>query len=230
MAWSLDKDRGVWICTNYTDLNGDTINKLAEFGEPFSPYEHPGFDPDFEPDFAKVVVEMPQIQVMTHGYGKNITAPDFPIVQRFLAGPFPLPNGNYSFDDLLRRGYAKSKSERWINTNLYGWGLWSVNAGDLDFADGAYVHGSVTIGLMSDTKFISQPTFRKVEAVIGAGNDNWDFESATIPAGVEATVATVFGPDHYNLEGPIQINFIGAGKRSVTQVLLQIPARVIPHP
>jgi hypothetical protein len=229
MAWSLDKNRGVWVCTNYTDLDGDAINKLAEFGEPFTPYEHPGFDPDFEPDFANVVVEMPQIQVMTHGYGRNVKPEDFPIVKRFLGGPFPLPNGTYTFDDLLKRGYAKNASERWINTNLYGWGLWAIGAGDLDYADGAYVHGSVSLALMSDTKFTSQPTYRRVEAVIGAGDDNWDFESATIPAGVETTVATVLGPDHYNLEKPIKIHFTGAGKRSVVNAL-QVPPKVIPHP
>jgi len=229
MAWVLDKERKVWKCSSYSDLDGDTINNFAQWGEPFTPYEHPGFDGDFEPDFANVVIEMPQLQVMTHGYGRNITAENFPIVKRFLGTPFPLPMGTYSFNDLVRLKYAKKQSERWINTNLYGWGLWAVTAGDLDYTDGAYVHGSVSLALMSGTTFTSQPTYHRVDAEIGAGDDNWDFESDTIPAGVETAVASILGPDRYNLEGPIKIQFTGPGKRSVA-TSVQTPPKVIPHP
>jgi hypothetical protein len=229
MSWRLDKARKVWICSSYSDLNGITIDNFAEWGEPFTPYEHPGFDGDFEPDFANVVIEMPQMQVMTHGYGRNITADQFSIVQRFLGDSSNLPAGTYSFDDLLARKFAQKKGERWINTNVYGWGLWSIDAGDVGYLDGAYVHGSVSLGLMSDTKFIVARTFRKVEAVIGAGNDNWDFESDTIPHGVEVAVAAILGPDQNNLEAPIRIQFTGPGKRSVA-TSLRTPAGVIAHP
>ena len=48
----------------------------------------------------------------------------------------------------------------------------------------------------------------------GAGDDNWDFESANVPRILNSTVAAIFGPDHYNLTAPIQILFRGMGKRS----------------
>jgi len=217
MSWTLDRARKVWGCSKFFDLDGTTINNFAEYGQPYTPYEHPGFDADFEPDFSNVIIEMPQQQVMTHGYGKNITATDFSIVERFLDSASPLPLGTYSFDDLLSLKYAKNKSERWISTNLYGWGRWGITSGDLDFADAAYVHGTVSLALMSSTRFINQPAFRQVDAEIGAGDDNWDFDSSTIPLAVEAGVATIFGPDHYNLDGPIQIRFIGPGKRSTAK-------------
>jgi hypothetical protein len=67
---------------------------------------------------------------------------------------------------------------------------------------------------MKPTAFLYKPRRREVKAEIGAGDDNWDFESSTIPKVVEAAVATVLGPDHYNLEGPITINFRGPGKKS----------------
>lgn len=230
MTWTLDKARKVWKCSSYTDLDGETMNNFAEYGQPCSPYEHPGFDQDFVPDFANVVIEMPQQQVMTHGYGKQITAKDFAIVKRFLDSTPPIPFGTYSFQDLLKLGFAKNAHERWINTNLYGWGLWSITSGDLPAPDAAYVHGSISIGLMSGTKFVNRPDYRMVEAEIGAGNDNWDYTSDIIPGWVEAGVATILGPDHYNLDAPVKILFTGPGKRDVAKKLLTVPAGVGAHP
>lgn len=215
MSWSLDRSAGIWKCTSYSDLNYAEINNLAEYGQPMSPYES-GFDQDFDPDFKKVIVEMPQIEVMTNGYGRNITAESFPIVQRFLSEGLTFPVGHYRFDDLVRLGFAK-KSDKRIQSNLYGWGSYGITAGKINAGDAAYIHGTVSFALMSGTKFIYETNIRRVEAEIGAGDDNWDFNSATIPTIVNATVGVIFGPDHYNLEAPIQIHFRGDGKRSIAQ-------------
>jgi len=99
------------------------------------------------------------------------------------------------------------KSDRWIRTNLYGWGKYGISAGDISAGDAAYIHGTVSMALMSSTQ--------EVNAEIGAGDDNWNFNSATIPTIVKATVGTLFGPDHYNLTAPLQIRFKGPGKRSI---------------
>jgi hypothetical protein len=224
MSWTLDSVRKVWICSCYSDLDGTAINNLAEYGEPFTPYEHPGWVEDFVPDFANVVVEMSQVEVMSHGYGRNITADQFPIVKRFLAEKPSIPTGTFSFERLIRLGYA-SGSDRWIHSNLYGWGPYSITSGDLDSADAAYVHGSVALALMAQTRFYNGNVLRRVDAEIGAGDDNWDFESDTIPPVVEVGVAVLLGPDHYNLDKPIKIRFVGPGKRSIVETPVQIPAR-----
>src|ERR1044072_6661291 len=118
MSWSLDKATGVWKCTKYSDLNYAEITNLAEYGQPMSPYEA-GFDQDFDPDFSNVVVEMPQSQVMLHGYGKNIRATSFPIVNRFLKENLKFSPGRYSFDDLVTQKFAQKKDKR-IKSSLYG--------------------------------------------------------------------------------------------------------------
>jgi hypothetical protein len=215
MSWTLDKTTGVWKCTRYSDLNYAEINNLAEYGEPMSPYE-PGFDQNFEPDFDNVIVEMPQLEVMTHGYGHNIKAESFPVVERFLKGKITIPPGTYRFADLVRRKVVVEK-DRWIRSNLYGWGGYGITAGDIDPLDAAYIHGTVSFALMRGTRFTVAKSLRRVDAEIGAGDDNWDFDSNTIPRFVNAAVAAIFGPDHYNLTKPIQIRFRGPGKRSIAE-------------
>ena len=219
MSWTLDKAKGIWKCTKYSDLNYAEINNLAEYGQPMSPYE-PGFIQDFDPDFSKVIVEMPQMEVMTHGYGQNITADKFPLVRRFFEEKLTFPVGTYTFDDLVGFGFASNDPpERFMQTNLYGsgWGKYGVTAGDISALDAAYIHGTVSLVLMKTTKFIYSELIRRVEAEIGAGDDNWDFESSTIPRQVNAVVAAIFGPDHYNLEAPIQLLYRGPGKRSTAE-------------
>lgn len=223
MSWTLDKARNIWKCSIFSELNAGAINNLAEYGEPYSPYDS-RFDHDFydKVDFAKVVVEMPQSEVMYNGYGQAITANSFPLVNRFLTDPLSFPTGTYNFSDLVRFKFANGgedglRGERWINTNFYGWGSHNPQPGDLHWSDAAYVHGSVSLALKLNTKFIYSQTLRRVEAEIVAGKDNWDFESANLPKWLNAAVATVLGPTHNNLKKPIEIIFSGSGKRSVVE-------------
>lgn len=243
MSWKLDKTnpkypQGVWKCTSYSDLQYVEINNLAEYGQPRSPYE-PGFDHDFEPDFGNVAVEMPQQAVMCEGYGRNITADCFPIVHRFLYGPpFTLNPRTYSFADLVRDGHA-TNGDRVIKTNLYGGGLevpvvfalgswprwpvvwlggYGITPGNISSGDAAYIHGTVAFALMASTRFTYSRGKRSVVAEIGARDDNWDFNSKTIPPIIEGTVAVLLGPGHYNLTAEIKIIFYGAGKLSVVMV------------
>lgn len=216
MGWTLDRARKIWKCDKYSDLNYAEIINLAEYGQPKSPYEA-GFDHDFEPDFGKVIVEMTQVEVMTNGYGRNIKAESFPIVDRFLNGNLArLPCGIFDFDGLVRTGFA-ARGDRWIRSNLYGWGGYGIDSGSIDSGDAAFIHGTVSFALMRGTRFTYGGGLRRVEAEIGAGDDNWDFNSSSIPDVVNATVAALFGPDHDNLEAPIQIRFSGPGKRSVVE-------------
>ena len=214
MSWILDEGRKVWKCSKYSDLNYAEINNLAEYGQPFSPYGNENFLHDYVPDFAKVIVEMPHQAVMNSGYGANIKATHFDVVNRFLNFYEKLPVGLYDFPQLIALGFAVD-GDRWINTNLYGWGRYGVAAGSIVAGDAAYVHGSVSLALMPRTLFMVATGFRRVDAELGAGNDNWDFESSTIYGGLNATVAALLGPDHYNLTAPIQINFTGPGRTEI---------------
>jgi hypothetical protein len=113
---------------------------------------------------------------------------------------------------LIARGAAKNK-DRFISTSLYGWGSYGIDAGDISAGDAAYIHGTVSFALTRNSVFVVTAIERRVEAEIGAGDDNWDFDSSTISSGLNAAVATLVGPDHYNLTSPIKILFRGPGKR-----------------
>lgn len=240
MSWSYDTVTKVWRCTLYSDLQYAEINNFAEYGQPFSPYQR-GYDHNHVPDFGNIVIEMSQSEVMTKGYGANITALDFPLVNHFLdngvmmgdspympqfiergadallsaVGAIPqLPIGAYSLGNLIDARAARNQ-DRFISTNLYGWGSYGIAAGSISAADAAYIHGTVSFALRRNSTFIVSSTERRVEAEIGAGDDNWDFNSSTINPVVNAAVATLAGPDHYNLTAPIRIQFRGRGKLMV---------------
>lgn len=238
MSWSFDSTRKIWKCSSYSDLQYAEINNFAEYGQPYSPYVQ-GYDHDHDPDFDNIVIEMPQSEVMFNGYGKNITTLDFPIVNHFLDNGLitgdsryiphevervtdavltavglldKLPRGEHRLGDLISKGVARNR-DRFIRTNLYGWGSYGISAGDIDSADAAFIHGTVSFALKRDTLFCVEPKARRVKAEIGAGDDNWDFNSSTIHPVVNATVATLAGPDHYNLTSAIKILFRGEGKK-----------------
>ncbi len=240
MSWTFDTTAKVWRCTNYSDLQYVEINYFAEYGQPVSPYQ-PGYDHNHVPDFGNIVIEMSQTEVMNNGYGRNITALDFPLVNHFLdngvmmgdsaympqfvergadailsaVGAIPqLPTGRHRLGDLINAKAAR-KQDRFINTNLYGLGSYGITAGDISSADAAYIHGSVNFGLRVDTVFVVTSTERRVEAEIGAGDDNWDFNSRNVPRIVNAAVAALAGPAHYNLTGPIKLIFRGPGKQMI---------------
>jgi hypothetical protein len=240
MSWTYDAVAKVWRCTNYSDLQYLEINNFAEYGQPVSPYQ-PGYNHNHVPDFGNIVIEMSQATVMNNGYGRNITALDFPLVNHFLdngvmmgdtrfmpqivergadavlsaVGRLPrLPIGRHQLGSLISSGAARNR-DRFINTNLYGWGSYGIQAGDISAADAAYIHGTVSFALKTTTVFEVTSTHRRVEAEIGVGDDNWDFSSSTINPVINATVAVLAGPTHYNLTQPIRLIFRGTGKQMV---------------
>ncbi|MCC6509522.1 MAG: hypothetical protein IT423_10465 [Pirellulaceae bacterium] len=237
MSWTYDTTSKVWRCTRYSDLQYAEINNFAEYGQPVSPYQ-PGYNHSHVPDFGNIVIEMSQSEVMNSGYGRNITALDFPLVNHFLdngvmigdsaympqivergadavlsaVGAIPrLPTGRHKLGDLIARNAVRNR-DRFIDSNLYGWGSYGITAGAITAGDAAYIHGTVSFALTRNTFFVVTSSERLVEAEIGAGDDNWDFTSSSIPRVVNATVATLLGPTHYNLTKPIRMQFRGPGK------------------
>lgn len=240
MSWTYDTRSKVWRCTNYADLQYIEINNFAEYGQPVSPYQS-GYDHNHVPDFSNIVIEMSQTEVMNNGYGRNITALDFPLVNHFLdngvmmgdtaympqfiergadavlsaVGAISrLPIGRHRLGNLINANATRNR-DRFINTQLYGFGSYGITAGSITRADAAYIHGTVGFALMLDTVFEVTSSSRRVEAEIGAGDDNWDFNSSNIPPLLNSTVAVLAGPAHYNLTKPIKITFRGSGKRMI---------------
>jgi hypothetical protein len=154
------------------------------------------------------VIEMPQQQVMSHGFGLAAQARAFPVIDRFLTQTLSIPFGSYHFSDLVRLGFA-SRQDRTCATNLYT----SHVQGEIYAGDAAYIYGTVAIAVMSSSVFNYTAREREVVAELGALDDNWDFESNTLLASVlNPVVAVLLGPDHYNLEAPIRIRFFGSGR------------------
>jgi hypothetical protein len=220
MSWSLDRTRNVWVASEYDDLQYAEINNLAEFGQPFE-LDKDGWIADYEPDFSNIVVEMPQIKVMTVGYGATVQPTDFPIVRRFLSPSesAKLPDGTYRFDDFVRTGFANDHA-RWYDASMYRrfatsllpYGL-KRHTGDIDPADAAYIHGSVSFALkIATSTFVKTAASRKVTVEMCVGNDNFDCESDNLLQVFDATVCAVAGPAHFNMDKPILIHFTGPGK------------------
>jgi hypothetical protein len=211
MSWSLIRQGSnyVWRCTFYTDLRSLEINNLAEWGQPFNPYQQK-FNHDFDSkhvNFSRVIVEMPQTEVMIKGYGRSVQPTDFAVVKNFLSGQMKIGDGTYRFQSLVNAGLASAK-DRYMKANLYGRG----DSGEIDSAEAAYIHGSVGFALMSGTSFVVLGKQRTVNAEIGALDDNWDFESGNlIASALNPLVDALIGPSNYNLQKPIKIVFFGAG-------------------
>lgn len=217
VIWGKEQEVDIWTCSEYSDLRAVPINNLAQYGQPFRP-DQAGYLPGLHVNFSALVVEMSQQEVMTNGYGRDITIRHFPLAVRFLAGELPVPAGRHTLASLIRHGYLIDKARRIRSAGLYGLGLGpnALTSGGIPRADAAYIHGTVGFALMKDeTTFLTVPGVgRVVDAEIGAGDDNWDFESSTVPDWLNTLTAKLVGPKVYNLKKPITIRFTGPGKRS----------------
>ncbi len=218
MAWKRKtitigkKTQTVWVCDKYSDLNYSVINNFAEYGQPASPYSD-DFDHNHTPDFNNIIIQMPQSEVMLSGYGKFVRLEDFPIVNDFFDGKLNLGVGTYKIDTLIKSGNI-TKSDRRIVSNLYGPGI--TISGSITPADAAYIHGTVGFSLMQSTEFIVTKTQRRVDAWVGALDDNWDFQSGTTAAQLlNPAVRVLAGPGNYNLQNHIIIEYTGLGRRIV---------------
>ena len=200
-----------WLLPNKASTS--RINRL-QYGQPFSPYEQ-GFDQDLDPDFSNIIVEMPQSEVMTNGYGQKITAKSFPVVNQFLRGRLKIDYGTYNFEELVLSSISVNEKDKRIKSNLYGFE--GITDGNINPVDAAFIHGTVGFALMNGTRFVNSKLVRLVRAEIGALDDNWDFKSSTIPKRLNLLIQTLLGPDHDNLTAPIQIHFRGVGKYSTVE-------------
>lgn len=53
---------------------------------------------------------------------------------------------------------------------------YGITAGGISAGDAAYIHGTVCFALTRNTMFVVTSSERRVEAEIGAGDDNWDLQ------------------------------------------------------
>lgn len=234
MGWKLklkENNAYVWACDFYTDLHIHIIQNFAQYAQPFDPYE-PGFDKDFSDkftDFSKIIIEMPQSQVMYNGYGRKVDLDDFPVTSDFLSGKIKVPDGEYTFQKLLDMKLTYPYAAR-FSTNLYNKNLiFGIDSGELSRADAAYVHGSVGLHLVeSSIRLSAKGSARIAEAEIKADDDNWDHTSDNkfVDKKVNPFLERYFGPIYNNLradpevwgastgvENSIKIKFIGPGRK-----------------
>ncbi len=228
MGWKLKSKSGgryVWACDFYTDLQLYNINNLAEYGQPFDPYE-PGFDHDFHDQktkFDEIEIELPQSQVMFNGYGRNLALDVFPVIKGFLSGRVELPSGTYSFDQMIEidKKFDYKYSTIYL-TNLYWKNLiGGIDSGEVSRPDAAYVHGSVWFYLPRETiTFQVSRGNLSASAEIRAIDDKWNFISdSSIINKINPLVAALFGPAHNNMAGKngepgkITLTYTGQGRK-----------------
>ena len=212
MAFVLIQENGayVWVSDHVADLDMNAVNNFAEYGQPYSPY----FDKDSFmglPWDGTVTVRFPNIDVMTNGYGRSITASQFPAVQRWMNGEIGPSNGDglYSINEL--DGSLISPSERVIRFDWLSY-LGLLDRGDIGWMEQKYVHGTVAFRLMDGTIFGVEGSRRWVVAEMGARHDNFDFTSDFVPPEVEVLVFLALGPSNNNLAEPMDIEFVGSGR------------------
>ncbi|WP_153039771.1 Hint domain-containing protein [Pseudovibrio sp. Ad37] len=190
-----------------------TVNNLLSYGQPWQPndvkYDH--VTQSLYANTGNVTVEMPQNQVMTYGYGSGVTLDDFG-VSKILGKGVNLANGYYTKQDLIDEGLA-TNSDFSVSSQLYTPGL--------NIADGsifeAYVHGTVRFGIGSESKFIVvDGKFVEIEADLRAYDDNFDFESSTIPDWLNGVVLSSVGPNGALPPGAkVLISYRGDGRSVV---------------
>ncbi len=214
MAWSFDENSLKWYASEYSDLNMTTANNLLAYGQPWQPNDAGKFNNVIYSSYkntGNVTVEMPQNQVMTYGYGSGVTLNDFGI-SNYLGKDVNLANGYYTKQDLIDEGIATS-SDFAVGSQLY--------IPVFDIADGnifeAYVHGTVRFGIGNDSRFVVvDGKLVEIEADLRAYDDNFDFESSTIPDWLNGAVLSAVGPDGELPQGAkVFISYRGEGRSVV---------------
>ncbi|MFD9897363.1 hypothetical protein [Mesorhizobium sp. NPDC059025] len=204
MSFTYNSQTGKWEGTDVKDLTHTTANNFLEYGQPYSPYDK-GFLPDLETVGNPTVVFSQNSAMAT--FGKSIGINNFSFARSFIAGKINVPDGTYSFKDLVDLGIAKGPNRTYA-TDLYV--SMSPPAG-MTRAQAAYVFGSIGFALQETTTFSANNGIYSIDAKIGMLNEDFDFESKNIPPEIEAIVSTLVGPENQNFDRLV-IEYTGVGK------------------
>ena len=118
---------------------------------------------------------MTHTEVMFNGYGRDIQPEHFPIVSRFLKGEMNVIDGEYSLNNFIAKGLAEKRRDQFIKSNFYMPSLTiPITSGMISSGDAAYIHGSIGFALMDSTTFTKNGNIYKVNAEVGALDDNWN--------------------------------------------------------
>src|SRR5262249_50086703 len=143
-----------------------------------------------------------------------------PLVSAFLDNKMtdvnkaPLNAGSYSFKDLLARKVLVDNknitaNDRVIAASFYGG---TITLRTNNWFEDAYVHGTVGFALMDSTKFIVTANGKRVDAEVGALDDNWDLSSNSPTARLVNNLLYAAGFGVYN-NMTIALEYYGPGKR-----------------
>lgn len=194
---------------------------MLEWGQPYSPYE-----PDFNHDVYNNGSGIPPTlgfsnQNAMMSFGQNVDLSMFDVVQNFTSGTHNLPDGTYSFDDLVNMGIATGGNfgDHRISTNLYGTGNFDINDGLQSLPNLMYIFGSVRFEIQPGAQFIVENGEFTVNATIGVIQDDFDFDSTSFPANVlNPFLEFLANIQHHSYEKVILI-YEGQGPNQTVRVI-----------
>ncbi|MGH0004871.1 Hint domain-containing protein, partial [Pseudovibrio ascidiaceicola] len=229
--WSYDTSKDAWVADDINFVKGDDFNNLLRFGQPFDPSNH--FTGRFyrhdlvenTPELGPTVI-FSQENVITHGYGSNISFDDFKLVKDFNSGKYSkkLQEGTtYTLSDLQSIGISppdiKSNGQDYgdhaLSTDLYGTG--DPYPGSDRPLEMAYIFGSVRYEISPDTTFKIVDGKLVIDGHIRLTEDNFN-HTGGVPDLLSAVVQVGAG-DHSNFERVlIQYEGEGASRRIVKTI------------
>ena len=217
MSWNYDSLTRTWTASDVSDLNMTSANNLIVHGQPYQPSDGFVFDPIISSNFQSnptVNVQMPQRQIMEFGYGSGVQVSDFGL-NSLLGDNVGLADGVYSSQDLRDSGLLTESDFR-VSSQLYTPGLNIADGG----VTAAYVHGKVQFRIGDESQFIVQNgVLVEIQADLRAFDDNFNFESDTIPDWMNAGVQYTLGPGSDVPEGAIVLlQYNGEGRLEIVSL------------
>lgn len=213
-----DPSRNVWVVHDISELRPGHVVNMLQWGQPYTPYEsgfnHEIYENGYE---SPPTMAFSNQNAMMH-FGQNVQLDMFDVVRNFTSGAHNLPDGTYSFDDLVNRGLATGGDfgDHRISTNLYGTGNFDINSNLRDLPNLMYIFGSVRFEIQPGAEFIIEDGEFIVNASIGVISDDFDYDSTSFPANIlNPFIELTTGPDHNNYERVILIYEGEGASRSV---------------
>ncbi len=216
MPWTFDIHTNTWTASEFSDLNMTTANNLIVHGQPYQPSDGGLFDASLSSNFQSspnpnVTVQMPQSQIMNFGYGAGVQVSDFG-VNSLLGENLGLEDRTYTRAELIDAGVA-SMSDFQVFSTLYTPGANVADGG----AIAAYVHGSVGFAIGTESTFVVENgVLIEISGDLRAFDDNFNFESDSVPDLVNTIIQYTLGPGSDVPEGAIVfLEYRGDGRLDI---------------
>ncbi|MCF2869851.1 hypothetical protein L0664_02110 [Octadecabacter sp. G9-8] len=239
--WTYDPIANAWRCDDVRYTSGGDFNNLLQYGQPFDPnnnitgqffiqeiaYNVPAAGP---------TVIFQQENVLTMGFGKNITFDDFDVVKNIKAGLHDdtLVEGQvYTLAELKTLGVSpevigangQDYGDHALSTNLYGTG--TPYPGTSTYPDEmAYIFGSVRFQISDDSTFQIVDGELVTSGRVELFSDDFNHESSSLSPWLSAFVAVIAG-EAVNWER-VEILYEGQGATRSDTYDIDVPDQCFP--